>query len=169
LSDDIQWHQLLHPAEGCGKEGEPLWFPQVSGQVRAPLQARGGHPCREFGVGQGTVPRRCVEQNNFFNSVLSHCLEPGERVEADNVYVGHAYKIKCPNNDCNPAENLRMQGVARSCHEMLNGCLKNWGIQEKVYQHNITVHGTVFYTCAVITQLVIANSEPLFKVEYVDD
>jgi hypothetical protein len=29
-------------------------------------------------------------------------------------------------------ENLGMQSVARSCHEMLNGRLKNWGILEKV-------------------------------------
>jgi hypothetical protein len=28
-------HQLPHPAEGCHKEREPLWFPQVPGQVRA--------------------------------------------------------------------------------------------------------------------------------------
>jgi hypothetical protein len=80
----------------------------------------------------------------FFNSVLSHCLEPGKRVEANNGYVGHADKIQCPNNDCNPVENLGMQGMVRSCHKMLTGHLKNWGILEKVYRHNITVHGTVF-------------------------
>jgi hypothetical protein len=28
------------------------------------------------------------------------------------------------------------------------------------------VHGTFFYTCAVITQLTIANGEPLVEVEY---
>jgi hypothetical protein len=66
---------------------------------------------------------------------ISHCLEPGERVEADNGYVGHADKIKCPNNDCKPVENLGMQGTARSCHDMLNGCLNDWGILEKVYHH----------------------------------
>ena len=30
------------------------------------------------------------------NAVLSHFLEPGERVEADNGYQGHMDKIKCP-------------------------------------------------------------------------
>jgi hypothetical protein len=79
--------------------------------------------------------------------------------------VGHADKIKCPNDKCNPVENLGMQGAARSCHEMLNGHLKNWGILEKVYRHSITVHGMVFYACAVITQLAIANGKPLFQVE----
>jgi hypothetical protein len=40
-----------------------------------------------------------------------HCLELGERVEANNSYVGHAKNIKCPNNNCNLVENLGMQRV----------------------------------------------------------
>ncbi len=83
--------------------------------------------------------------------------------------MGHTDKIKCPNNDCNQVENLGMQGTARSCHKMLNGCLKNWGILEKVYHHDITVHRTVFYACAVITKIAIVNSKPLFEVEYGDE
>jgi hypothetical protein len=47
--------------------------------------------------------------SKFFLNKLAHCLEPGERIEANNGYVGHADKIKCPNNDCNPEENLAMQ------------------------------------------------------------
>ncbi len=103
------------------------------------------------------------------NSVLSRCLAPGKHIEADNGYGWHANKIKCPNNNCNPAENLGMQGAARSCHKMLNGCLKHWGVLEKVYRHDITVHGTFLYMCAVITQLSIANGKPLFQVEYGDE
>jgi hypothetical protein len=83
--------------------------------------------------------------------------------------VGHANKIKCPNNDCNLVENLGMQSVVRSCHEMLYWRLKNWGILEEVYRHDITLHGTVFYACAVITQLSIKNGKPLFEVEYGDE
>jgi hypothetical protein len=98
-----------------------------------------------------------------------HCLKPGKCIEADNGYVGHAGKIKCPHNYCDPVENLGMQRAARAHHKMLNGRLKNWGILEKVYCHNITVHGTVFYACAVITHLAIANREPLFEVEYGDE
>ncbi len=87
-------------------------------------------------------------------------------MEANNGYVGRPDKVKCPHNNCNPAENLRMQGTARSCHVTFNGRLKNWGILEKTYSRNITVHGTVFYACTVITQLSVANGEPLFEVEY---
>ena len=39
----------------------------------------------------------------FLNEIVQ-CFEPGKRVEANNGYVGHAEKIKCPNNNCNPAE-----------------------------------------------------------------
>jgi hypothetical protein len=78
-------------------------------------------------------------------------------------------QIKCPNNDCNPAENRAMQGIARSRHETFNRRLKNWGILGDVYRHDIREHGTVFYACAVITQLAVANGEPLFEVEYGDE
>ena len=62
-----------------------------------------------------------------------------------------------------------MQGIARSRHETLNGRLKAWGILGNVYHHDIREHGTVFYACAVITQLAVANGEPLFEVEYGDE
>ncbi len=105
----------------------------------------------------------------IFDDVLSNRLEPGERAEADNSYVDRADKVKCPNNNCNPPENLGMQSTARSRHETFNGRLNNWGILEKVYRHDITVHSMVFYPCAVITQLSAANGEPLFEVEYGDE
>jgi hypothetical protein len=62
---------------------------------------------------------------NIFNSVLCHYLEPSKHVEADNGYVGHTDKIKCPDNICNPEENLTMQAHVRSWHETLNKRLKN--------------------------------------------
>jgi hypothetical protein len=103
----------------------------------------------------------------FLNSFTSHHL-PDKRVEADNSYVGHPDKIKCPKNDCKPERNLGMQSVARSRLETFNGRLKNWGILERTYRHDIGLHGMVFSACAVITQLCITNGEPLFKVEYGD-
>ena len=77
--------------------------------------------------------------------------------------------IKCPNNDCNQVENRAMQGIARSCHETLNGRLKAWGILANTYCHRIMEHGTVFHVWVVITQLSGANGEPLFRVEYRDE
>ena len=67
----------------------------------------------------------------IFNNVLRHFLELGERVEADNGYVGAADKIKCPDNPCNPVENEGMQSRARYHHKTINGCFKMWGYSRK--------------------------------------
>jgi hypothetical protein len=62
-----------------------------------------------------------------------------------------------------------MQARVRSRHETLNSRLKNWGILAQVYRHDIREHGIVFQACAVVTQLMIANEEPLLlEVEYGD-
>jgi hypothetical protein len=95
---------------------------------------------------------------------LRNFLEPGERVEADEGYRGHPYKIKFPGNDANPAENRGMQGRVRARHKTLNGWLKNWGILSQVFRHHITMHGDVFRACAVVMQLTIQVGE----VEYED-
>ena len=117
----------------------------------------------------GPYPAGAWPDIKIFMNELAHLLEPGERVEADNGYVGHADKIKCPNNDCNPAENLAMQARVRSRHETFNARLKFWGILGQTYRHDIMQNGSVFYACAVISQLAIENGEPLFEVEYGDE
>jgi hypothetical protein len=104
----------------------------------------------------------------YSSKVLHHVLDLGEQVEADEGYVGHPDKIKCPQNVGNPAEKRVMQGKVRAHHEMLNGQLKKWGILSQVYRHDIMWHCKVFRACAVVTQHTIKNGEPLFKVEYKD-
>ncbi len=126
-------------------------------------------PTNEFFLCENSMCDQCQYLGSdikIFNSALHHYLEPGERVEVDNAYVGHADKIKCPYNTCDPEENLAMQAHVRSQHETLNRRLKNWGIPAQVSRHNIVAHGMVFHACAVVTQLSIANGEPLFEVEY---
>ena len=83
--------------------------------------------------------------------------------------MGHPDKVKCPNNDCNPKENLAMQALMRSCHETFNACLKFWGILGQKFHHDIRRQGSVFYACAMIAQLAIVNGKPLFEVEYGDE
>ncbi len=61
-----------------------------------------------------------------------------------------------------------MQAHVTSWHKTLNSWLKNWGILGTTYCHDITKHVTVFFACTIITQLAIADGEPLFKVEYID-
>jgi hypothetical protein len=117
----------------------------------------------------GPYPAGAWLDIKIFMNELAYLLEPGERVEANNGYVGHADKIKCPNNDCTPAENLAMQARVRSRHETFNARLKFWGILGQTYRHDIMQHGSVFYACAVISQHAIENGEPLFEVEYGDE
>ncbi len=62
-----------------------------------------------------------------------------------------------------------MQARVSSWHETFNVHLKLWRILRQVYHHNITQHGNVFYVCAILTQLAVANDEPLFQVEYGDE
>ena len=57
----------------------------------------------------------------------------------------------------------------RACHESLNGWLKNWGILSQVFRHHITLHGTAFRACAVVTQITIADcGKSLFEADYDD-
>ena len=106
---------------------------------------------------------------NIFRLALAHWLDPFERVEADDGYIGEApQKIKCPGCAANPTENLAMQNRVRSRHETLNGRLKNWEILKQVYRHDISEHGDVVRAIAVITQLGVENGEPLFEVDYSD-
>jgi hypothetical protein len=104
----------------------------------------------------------------IFNKVQHHFLDPGEQVKANEGYIGHPNKIKCPQNVGNPAEKWVMQGRVRARHKTLNGRLKKWGILSQVYRHDIMQHGNMFQVCAVVTQLTIKNGELLFKVEYED-
>jgi len=116
---------------------------------------------------QGPYPTGAYTNITIFNKVLRNFLELGERVEADKGYVGHADKTVCPTNAGNPPELKEMQGRVRARHETLNGRLKNWGILSQVFRpHHITLHGTAFRTCAVVTQITIADcGESLFEAD----
>jgi len=116
---------------------------------------------------QGPYPAGKYNDITIFDEVLRHFLEPGERVEPDKGYRGHMDKVKGPGNDLT-TKNSKMQGRVRAPHETLNGRLKNWGILSQVFRHFILWHGMVLRECGVVTQLMIANGEPLFEVEYSD-
>ncbi len=80
---------------------------------------------------------------------------------------GQSDKIKFQQDVVNPKENWAMQGRVRTCHEMLNGLLKNWGLLSQVFCRHISLHGDVFRVCAVVTLLTVENGDStLFKVKY---
>ena len=120
-------------------------------------------------VDPGPIPAGSWPDIKIVTSCLAHFREPGEHVEAEDGYCGHPGKIKCLMNMSNPQEKLKMQSHVRSHHEMLNGCLKNWGILSQVICHDIRHHGDVFGACVVVTQLTIEDSKPPCEVEYDDN
>ena len=104
----------------------------------------------------------------FRDSLMSH-LGPGERVEADDGYVGEApQRVKCPMSFTNPEETLEMQLQVRSRHETVNKRFKQWGCLLNRFRHSVGKHGDIFRCVAVITQLTVVHGEPLYDVEYED-
>ena len=99
---------------------------------------------------------------------MSHLTE-GERVEADDGYVGEApMYVKCPKSFVNPKETEYMQERVRSRQESLNNRLKFWGVSNTIFRHRIEHHGSCFRAVAVITQIAINNGETLFQCGYKD-
>lgn len=105
----------------------------------------------------------------IFRDGIMHHLEDGERVEADDGYIGEAPTyVKCPKCFTNPRETLFMQQRVRNRQETVNKRFKNWGILKQVYRHDIPHHGDAFRAIVVITQLSITKGEPLFECGYSD-
>ena len=104
----------------------------------------------------------------FRNSLIGH-LDQGERVEADDGYVGeHPKYVKCPMGNANLLETEPMQSNVRHRHETVNKRFKNWGILKQVFRNDLRKHRIVFSAIAVITQIAIEMGDPLFKVRYRD-
>ncbi len=104
---------------------------------------------------------------DIFRSSLATFLEPFERVEADDGYVGEApFKVKCPKSLAIPKEQLAMMNRVRSRQETVNCRFKQWRILHDVYRGDLSMHRDVFASIAVIAQLAINNGEKLFQVDY---
>jgi hypothetical protein len=104
----------------------------------------------------------------FRNGLLSY-LEDGERVEADDGYIGAAPRfVKCPKSMGHHPTTEAMQSVVRRRHETVNKRFNQWNILKSVFRSEITMHGQAFRFVAIVTQLAIQNGEPLFSVDYED-
>ena len=53
---------------------------------------------------------------------------------------------------------------ARARQETVNGRLKNWGCLTQIFRHDRNKHHLVAKAALVMTQLSIANGNPLFQV-----
>ena len=91
----------------------------------------------------------------FRNSLISH-IEPGERVEANDDYVGESpAHIKCPRGFANDPQCLLKQQRIQKRQETVNKRFKNWGILKQVFLGNIPDQGDAVHAAGVITQISI--------------
>ena len=99
---------------------------------------------------------------------MSH-LDHGERVEADDGYVGeHPRYVKCPAGFANPQETLFMQERVRSRQETVNKRFKHFEILKQIFRNDLELHGDAMRAIAVITQITINQGEKLFQCGYRD-
>ena len=108
---------------------------------------------------------------------LKNCLDPGERVEADDGYSGGdpEYTKTRSSAFCNEAAS-RMRDRIRARHEAVNGKFKAWQILCSPFRHGrtggrgLSSHQDIFFAIAVITQIRIKNEEiKLFSCEEYND
>ena len=100
----------------------------------------------------------------FRDCIVGH-LNPNERVEADDGYVGeHPRRVKCPAGFANSEITLFMQQRVRNRQETINERFKNWGAMKQVWRHEIPLHGEAFRCIAVVLQLQINSGEKLFEI-----
>lgn len=157
------------PQQGAAVKGNPFSSHKFTGKCG--LRYELGVDIKEGNLVWINGPFPCGKYPDItiFRNGLRHFLDPFERVEADDGYIGEApYHVKCPKCAANPEENRWMQGRVRARHETLNGRFKAWEILKQLYRHDIEHHGYVFRAIAIIIQLTIDSGEPLFAVDYND-
>jgi hypothetical protein len=105
----------------------------------------------------------------IFRDALLSELDEGERVEADDGYLGESPRyVKCPASITADPTTDAMQSHVRRRQETVNKRFKQWNILKHVYRNDITQHGNAFRLIAIVTQLCIDSGEPLFQVDYED-
>ena len=115
----------------------------------------------------GPYPAGSYPDISIFRDGIMHHLDPFERVEADDGYIGEAPRhVKCPMSFTHNKNNEAMQSRVRRRQETVNKRFKDWGILRQIYRHHPTNHGDVFRAIAILTQMAINRGEPLFQVVY---
>ena len=93
-------------------------------------------------------------------------LDTGERAEADLGYRGEPQVIDLPEEG--RRDLILAKKRARMRHETCNKRFKNWACMTQNFRHGISFHNDCFKAIAVLTQLAIEISEPLFDAAFVD-
>ena len=82
---------------------------------------------------------------NIFRHALKGKQLDGERVEADDGYIGeHPGHVRCPNGLFNWSEREALQSRVRARHETVNERFKAWSIMREVFCHDMSLHEEAF-------------------------
>ena len=110
-----------------------------------------------------------VNDLQIFRFGLKYQLGYGERIEADDGYIGECSTYcKCPNGPDHLKDRELMNRLHRSRHETVNQRFKMFGCMKKYFRHDVKKHGQCFECVVLLTQLSINEGPGLFHIEYDD-
>ena len=94
----------------------------------------------------------------IFRAGLKHKLDEGERVEADDGYVGESPRfVKCPKGFTRPLQEQAMRMRVDGRQETINKKIKHWNCLVYPFKgkapNQIANHSALFRACAVATQV----------------
>ena len=97
-------------------------------------------------------------------------LDPGERVEADDGYIGdNPQYILCPGSYAKRLDQSRMKGRLRMRHKTVNERIKNFDCLTDRFRHSAEKHSSCFRAACVLTQIGMEAREELFDMREYDD
>ena len=96
----------------------------------------------------------------IFRHNLKHQLERGERIEADNGYVGESPRfVVCPTSIATKEESLALMKRVEGRHEIMIKHIKNWKCMKGCFEAKGTAvekmekHRLLFFSCAIVKQV----------------
>jgi len=104
---------------------------------------------------------------SIFRYGLKSVLDPNERVEADDGYIGEdPATAKVPGSMVHDQDDrqLYVRSKVRLRHESVDKRLKQFNCLKRVSTNSIEFHGACFRACAVLTQMSMDKGHPAFYV-----
>jgi DDE superfamily endonuclease len=117
----------------------------------------------------GPFPAGEYNDLKMFRMALKHELGENERVAADKGYAGECpLTAKTPGPLYSDPAYTKMMSDVAARHETANNRLKMFECLKQRFRHTVANHAACFRAVAVLVQLQIQDSMPLFQVEYTD-
>ena len=116
----------------------------------------------------GPFPCGAINDTKIFMEGLCNELDDYERVEADEGYKSldpEFCKTPYGYTSISDPERKELQNRVRARQETINKRLKQFGVLNRVYRHDIEDHMDIVHAISVLIQLQMMNGEPLFQIK----